>query len=155
MSRWFDKRTARPEQLTPEQQRKIRLIKEALGKSNGELHRVLHEILLEESSAARFGPQPSFGGRLFSTTSVRFREQLGAEMRRAGARLATLHTGLLAERQLRDSLTAAAAGADAWYRALSTDNGATIFHAQKAMSEHFAEADRLATAGLANLEKGR
>lgn len=155
MTHWFDARAAKPATLTPEQRRKVAAIKEALAKSNNELHRVLHEILVEENSAVRFGPQPSFGGHLFSTTSVRFRAQLAAELRRASTGLAALHTGLIAERQLRSSLVASAAGADAWFRALSTDDGATIFHEQKAMTAAFAKADRLLKAGLANLEKGR
>jgi hypothetical protein len=154
MSHWFDAQAARTT-LKPEQQRKIRLIKEALAKSDGELHRVLHEIRVEEDSAANFGPQPSYGGRLFSDVSVRFRAQLGAELLRARTRLAALHTGLQAESQLRQALTEAAAGADAWYRALSTDDAATIDHAQQAMSQHFAKADKLAKAGFANLAKGR
>jgi hypothetical protein len=154
MSHWFDARAAKPATLTPEQRRKVAAIKQALAESDKELHRVLHEILLEENSAVRFGPQPSFGGHLFSTTSVKFRAQLAAELRRASARLA-LHTGLLAEKQLRGSLLASAAGADAWYRALSTDDGATVFHEQNAMTAAFAKADGLLKAGLTNLEKGR
>ena len=155
MSHWFDARAAKPATLNPEQRRKVAAIKQALAESNKELHLVLHEILVEEDSAAHFGPQPSFGGHLFSTTSVKFRAQLAAELRRASTRLAALHTGLVAEKQLRSSLLASAAGADAWYRALSTDNGATIFHEQKAMTAAFAKADGLLRAGLANLEKGR
>lgn len=155
MSHWFDARAAKPATLTPEQRRKVTAIKQALAESDKELHRVIHEIHLEENSAVRFGPQPSFGGHLFSTTSVKFRAQLAAELRRASRRVAALHTGLLAEKQLRSSLLASAAGADAWYRALSTDDGAVIAHEQEAMTAAFAKADGLLKAGLANLEQGR
>jgi hypothetical protein len=155
VTHWFDTRAARPNALTPERQHKVDLIKEALAKSNVELHSILHSILDDEAAALHVGPQPSFGGRLFSDISVRSRAQLGDEMLRARARLAALHTGLQAERQLRDSLTESAAGAAAWARALSTDNGLAIAHAQTAMTKHFANADRLARAGLTNLEKGR
>jgi hypothetical protein len=155
VSHWFDAQAARSRRLKPEQRRRIRLIKQELAKSNGELHRCWHEILKEEDSAVRFGPQASYGGRLFSDVSVRFRAQLGAELLRARDRLAALHTGLQAEHELRQALTAAAAGADAWYHALSTDDARKISDAEKAMSRHFADADRLHRAGLANLEKGR
>ena len=155
MSHWFDARAAKPAPLTPEQQRKIALIKAALQKSDKELHVLVHGISLAEDSAAHFGPQPSFGGHLFANITVKFRAQLAAELRRASTRLAALHTGLLAEKQLRSSLLASAAGADAWYRALSSDDGATIFREQKAMTAAFAKADKLQKAGLANLEKGR
>jgi hypothetical protein len=155
VTHWFDARAARSNALAPERQRKVDLIKAALAKSNVELHSILHSILDDEAAALHVGPQPSFGGRLFSDISVRSRGQLGAELLRARARLVALHTGLQAERQLRDALAAGAAGADAWERALSTDDGRTIAHAQAAMTKHFTNADRLSRAGLANLEKGR
>lgn len=152
---WFDKQAAKTEQLTPEQKHKVALIKQALGQSNKEIHHLVSAISTGEDSAAHFGPQASFGGRLFSAVEVRFRAQIGAEFLRARSRLAALRTGLMAERQFRDALAEAAAGADAWYRALSTDNGRTIFDAQRAMTKHFAKANQLQKAALANLEKGR
>jgi hypothetical protein len=155
VSHWFDTRAAKPATLTPDQRRKVDAIKQALGESSKQLHVLLHGVSLADDSAAHFGPQPSFGGHLFSTTTLKFRAQLAAELRRASTRLAALHTGLLAEKQLRSSLQASAVAADAWYRALSTDDGATIFREQTAMTAAFAKADKLHKAGLANLELGR
>ena len=141
--------------MTPDRQRKVDLIKEALSKSNVQLQSLFELILGDEATSIHVGPQPSYGGRLFSDSEVQTRAELGVELLRARVRLAALHTGLQAERQLRDALTESAAGAAAWAQALSTDNGRTIAQAQKAMAEHFANADRLQKAGLANLEKGR
>ncbi len=155
MTHWFDTRAARSKGLTPEQQRKVGLIKEALAKSNAEIHFLYHEILDDEGVSLHVGPQPSYGGRLFSDSEVRWRGMVGAELLRVRARLAALHTGLQAERQLRDALAESAAGFAAWARGLGTDDGRTIVSAQKAMTKHFANADRLTRAGLDNLEKGR
>ena len=156
MTHWFDARATRANGLTPEQRRKVGLIKGALAKSDKELHFLLHQILLAEGSAIRFGPVPAFAGgppRLPLDPGLRTR--LGAELLAAAARLAALHTGLQAERLLRESLVAAAAGTEAWYRALSTDDGRAIVHAQQTMSKQFANAEKLHKAGLADLEKGR
>jgi hypothetical protein len=126
VTHWFDSRAARSNALTPERQHKVDLIKEALAKSNVKLHSVLHLILEDEGTSLHVGPQPSYGGRLFSDSEVQTRGELGAELLQARARLVALHTGLQAERQLRDALAEGAAGAAAWARALGTDNARTI-----------------------------
>jgi hypothetical protein len=156
MTHWFDARASRANGQTPDQRRKVGLIKDALKKSNKELQFVFHQILLAEGSAIRFGPVPaSPGGPRRLPLDPGLRKRLGAELLAAAARLGALHTGLQAELLLRESLVAAAAGTEAWYAALNSDDGRTIFHAEQTMAKQFAKAEKLHEAGLAYLEKGR
>lgn len=154
MSHWFDAQAAKTGQLSPEQRDKVRLIKEALGESDRDVHKYLIAIAGYERSLIRFGPDRKYPAGV-SPVELEHFAKLRAELLRARDRLNALHTGLRAESELSDSLTAGAAAVKQWHRGMAATDTATIGHAHASMERHFATADRLGKAGLADLKKGR
>ena len=154
MSHWFDARAEKARPLSPERQHKIRLIKDALGKSDHDVDLYLKQILANQRAAVRF-PDPQLGPGRLSPTSLAYFTKLSGELLRARDRLDALHTGLRAERELSEALTQSAAAVAAWHRGMGSDDVLTIDRAQATAKRHFASADKLAKAGLADLKRGR
>jgi hypothetical protein len=80
---------------------------------------------------------------------------LETETLRARDKLDQLKTGLRAQRRLHDALTEMAAGFGAWHRGLASSQLDVIDEALASMQRHFAKADRLGAAGVADLKLGR
>jgi hypothetical protein len=154
MSHWFDARATKARPLSPEQRHKIRLITDALGKSDHDVSTYLKQILANQNAAVKF-PDPQLGPGRLSPTSLDFFTKLSAELLRARDRLDALQTGLRAERELSGALTQSAAAVAAWHRGMGSDDGLTIDRAQAAAHRLFVGADKLAKAGVADLKRGR
>jgi hypothetical protein len=136
-------------ELTPDQERKVREIRAALGKSDNRLRDDLISIRTFERSALKYKT-----GRIYAEWPVRI-AGIRTELLRARARLDGLNTGLRAERRLQAGLTELAAAVDAWHRGLTSDRLDVIDAALASMKRHFAKAHQLGKAGLADLEQGR
>jgi hypothetical protein len=153
VSHWFDAQAARTRAPTPARRRKIRLIKEALGKSDRNVHTYLDVIESDALSLIKFGPDPKFPGGV-APIELSYFDKLRAELVRARDRLDALHTGLQAERELSRALTELALAVNEWHRGMATTDAATIDRAQAAMQRHFTTANRYAKAGLAGIKLG-
>ena len=134
--------------LSPEQFRKVNQITAALGKSQ-KLTDDLISINTFERSAME-----SKSGRVMAEWPQRI-AGLQAETLRARGRLDKLDTGLRAQRRLHDALTELAAGFGAWHRGLTSNKIAAVDDAMASMKRHYANADRLGKAGVADLKAGR
>jgi hypothetical protein len=154
VSHWFDARAAKTRAPSAERRRKIGLIEDALGKSDRHVHTYLLAIQGDARSLRKFGPDPAFKVGV-APVELRYFVKLRDELLSARDRLAALHTGLQAERELSRALTESAAAVNQWHRGMSTNDSATINHAQTSMEHHFATAERHAKAGLAALKVGR
>jgi hypothetical protein len=154
MSHWFDARAEKVRPLSPKQRHKIHLITDALGISDHDVGTYLTQILANQRAAVQF-PDPKLGPGRLSPTSLGYFTKLSTELLRARDRLDALQTGLRAERELSDALTQSAAAVAAWQRGMGSDDGLTIDRAQATAKRLFTGADKLATAGLADLKRGR
>jgi hypothetical protein len=154
MSHWFDARSEKVRPLSPTQRHKIRLIKDALGKSDQDVGGYLSQILANQRAAVQF-PDPQLGPGRLSPTSLGYFTKLSTELLRARDRLDALHTGLRAERELSDALTESAAAVAAWRLGMGSDDAATIDRARSRAARHFTHGDHFAKAGLADLKRGR
>jgi hypothetical protein len=118
------------------------------------MHVYLNAIDGYARSLIRFGADTRYAAGV-SPVELRYFIKLRDEFLRVRDRLDALHTGLRAERELSQSLTAAAAAANEWHRGMATTDGATIDRARTRVQHHFRRAGQLGAAGLADLEKGR
>ena len=135
--------------LSPEQFRKVNQIKTALGKSDRRLKDDFISIDTFERSA-----KEAKSGRVMAEWPQHI-AGLQAETLRARGRLDKLDTGLRAQRRLHDALTELAAAFGAWHRGLSSNQIDEVDVALAKMKRHYANADRLGKAGLADLKAGR
>src|SRR5207248_555562 len=90
--------------LTPDQRRKVALIKETLARSDSDVHIYLTALDAFARSLAKFGRDPTYPGGI-SPVEREYFHKLSAEVLRARDRLDALRTGLRAERELSASLT--------------------------------------------------
>ena len=134
--------------LSPEQFRKVNQITAALGKSQALTDHLISINTFERSASKSTSGyvDPEWPQRVAG---------LRNEALRARGRLDRLNTGLRAQRALHDALTELAAAFGAWHRGLSSNQTAVVDDALASMKRHYANADRLGKAGLADLKAGR
>ncbi len=150
MTERFDRgaRRAAARDLTPTQQRKVNEIKAAIGKSDRAVYDHLYSIRTFELSAMK-----AKTGRIMAEWPARI-AGVRNELQAAHDRLGGLNTGLRAESRLRAALTELAAGFEAWHYGLASSKVSEIDGAIARMKVHFAKAETLGKAGLADLERG-
>lgn len=136
-------------ELSPERQRKVAEIKDALGRSDRAVYGHFVSLDTFERSAKQTGSGRVSGEWL--KTLAKLRE----ELLRARERLDQLNTGLRAEALLRRSLGDAAAAVDAWESALGSSDPDEIAAAMARMENHFAAAERNGSRGASDLKRGR
>jgi hypothetical protein len=140
---------AQERRLTPEQERKVRAIEAALDASDRALRDHFTSLATFERSALKVRT-----GRI-SPQWIATLSKLEAELGRMRARLDGLHTGLRAQRRLRDALTAQVSAVAAWREGLASNQLDEVDAALERMRRHAARATALGKAGLADLEAGR
>jgi hypothetical protein len=137
------------EKLTPKQRRKVAQIKGALNRSTNALQDHFYSLDTFERSALKYA-----SGKV-SSEWVATLVKLHAELLRARDRLAALHTGLRAERAMRDALGELAAAVDAWRRGMAATTPEAVDAATSAARRHFANAEKVGKIALKDLEAGR
>ena len=135
--------------LTAEQQRKVNLIKAALGASDHGIYDHFFSLDTFERSAQKAGSGRVSGQWIETLTKLR------AEILRARDRLDGLHTGLRAETQLRKALIQSAAGVAAWKFALESKDPQEINAALLRMKTHFNVAESYGRSGAGYLKRGK
>jgi len=149
MTTWFDKRALSAGGLTPDQQRKVRAIENAVAASDRAVKDHLISLDTFERSAIK-----AKTGRVTAEWPRRI-AGLHNEALRARDRLDRLDTGLRAQSRLRASLTELASAFDAWHSGLSSTDTDVVEHAMARMQRHYTNAGRLGKSGLADLKAGR
>jgi hypothetical protein len=134
--------------LSAEKRHQIALIREALGKSDGHLHRYMLGLDQLDRSAKQ---DPT---RDVSSQQVRILDNIHDELLRALQRLGALNTGLRAQEDLRKALIDAAAGYAAWSFALGSRNLTEITNARARVQRHFDAAADYGERGTSRLERG-
>jgi hypothetical protein len=149
MTDWFDARASRAARLSRDQRRKVRQIRDALGQSDGAVKDHFISLDTFERSAKK-----TKSGRV-SGEWTKTLDKLHAELIRAQDRLDRLHTGLTAQRLLRDSVASMAAAVEAWRDALRSQDPGEIGRLTDRMRRHFAAAETAGRRGTTYLAQGR
>jgi hypothetical protein len=147
--------------LSPEQERKVKEIKLALGAAAPgtslanapKVNRAIYDHIVSIETFERSALKSNTGR--ISPEWLKRIAGLQTEMLGARAKLDQLNTGLRAQRRLHDALTEMAAAFGAWHRGLGSSDLNVIDEALASMQRHFANADRLGAAGLEDLRQGR
>ncbi len=149
MTEWFDARAERSAKLSPNQKRKVRQIKDALGRSDHTVYDHFFSLDTFERSAKK-----AKTGRVTAEWPRRI-DGLYRELLLARDRLDDLHTGLRAQGQLRRALGLSAEAMDHWRDALRSQDPQEIDRLSHRMQSAFVAAETAGRRGKRYLEQGR